>query len=60
MIIERKKNKSLKPGLTVTVSLQNKYQKYLKEKMPSASFTINTDKSCKEVADKLQQRWLKK
>jgi hypothetical protein len=51
MIIKKNKFKNLKPGLTVTVSLQNKYQKYLKKKMPSASMTVQTNKSCKEILD---------
>jgi hypothetical protein len=41
--------KSYTPGLTLTISLQAKYQRMLKKKVKSASLTINSDKEPSEL-----------
>ena len=41
--------KSYTPGLTLTISLQAKYQRMLKDKVKSASLTINSDKEPSEL-----------
>lgn len=48
MIIQTEK-KEYTPGLTLTISLQAKYQRMLKNKVKSASLTIQSNKEPKDL-----------